>query len=142
MRRKKLLLAMCLAFFLSSYSISALLGSLNLKPEPTYISIAKWGTPADVEIPHTGEDVASVLSPRTVAEMVWPGNLANSTAEDNYSQNLVQSTNPETLHVESEIITKTHDLTFGELCGEVILLLLGLGVAILLGYLTYQHFRR
>lgn len=142
MRRKKLLLAMCLVFFLSSYGISALLGRLNLKPKPTYISIAKWGTPEDVEVPHTGEDIVSVLSPRTVAEMAWPGNPANSTAEDNYSQNLVQSAHLETLHVESETTTKSHDLTFGEICGEVILLLLGVGVVILLGYLTYQHFRR
>lgn len=144
MRRKKLLLAMLLALSLSSYGILTLLNNLNLQPEPTYISIENWGTPEEVEVPRTGEDIVSVLAPNIVAEMIWPDNLEDTSIEDGsaQTQNLVQNASQETLRVETETTTKGHNLTFGEICSEIVLLLLGLGVVFLLGYLTYQHFYR
>lgn len=154
MRRKKLLLAVLAIFFLSSYVVSTFLQNINSKPEISYITIQKWGKPEEeIEVPHTGEDLISVLDPQTVTEINSPLSLDNHentestegdrmTEQDISNQILIQDSKQETLYIESQATNREYILSFGEVCADVMLILLGLGVVILLAYLTHQHFRR
>lgn len=147
MRRKKLLLLALVGIALGCYGIAQVLPTSTSHNEVTYIHIDDWGmpethqTPSEVAIPKTGETTPAalaVLAPQDVVALA-----PRPTVEvDDFSTIIDGNAPSESSQYASETTSTVRRSTFSTVVGNIALGILGLGVLVLGGYLTYQHFMR